>query len=98
MAVLLPLTRWPNLEVKPHLRRVAARRHVVRAAEGREKVVQRGPVGQIYRRELQAPFVAVASEKIVVPDGQIKQMARRNARRIVVIILRSWRRYGYQRR
>lgn len=62
----------------------------MRAAEGREKVVERVVIGEINHRKLNAPFVSVAVEEVVVADRKIKQVPRRDPRWIVVIILSSW--------
>ena len=80
-----------NLEVEAQFQRFGARRHEVRAAERGEEVVQRFFVGQIDHREAQAPLVAVAVEEIVMADGQVEQIARRNSRRILVVVLGSVR-------
>jgi len=63
------------------------------AAESRKKVVQRNFVRQIDDREADAPPVAVTVEEIVVPYGEIKQAARLDALRIVVVIFGKWRWY-----
>jgi hypothetical protein len=61
-----------GLEVKSDLSRQRARRDVVCSAEGGEKVVQRHLVGQVDRREAQAPLVALGAEEVVVPKAKIK--------------------------
>ena len=63
-----------------------ARGDEVRAAEGREEVIQRFLVGQVDDGEAQAPLVAVAVEEIVVADGEIEEIARCDARRILVVV------------
>src|SRR5580704_7569190 len=69
-----------------------ARRYVVRAAEGGKKIVQGGFVGQVDDREAEAPLVAVTVEKIVVAHGEIEEVTRLNAWRILVVVLRAGRR------
>ncbi len=64
------------LEVKADLRRQRPRRDVMRAAERREKVVQRVLVAEVDRGETSAPLVAIAVEQIVVADGEVEQIAR----------------------
>src|SRR5271156_4885830 len=61
-------------------------------AERREEVVQRVVVCQIDHCEAQTPPIAVTSEQIVVADSQVKQAARRDARRVLVVVFgpRSW--------
>ena len=63
------------LEVKADLGGQRAWSDVVRAAEGREKVVEGGFVGDVDRRETQTPLVAVALEQIVVTNGEVEQVA-----------------------
>jgi hypothetical protein len=63
----------------------------VRAAEGGKEVVERHFVGDIDGRDAGAPFVAIPVEKIIVAQSQIKQAARRDARRIVIVVLRAGR-------
>src|SRR5271166_4207823 len=90
-------TRQPavanGLEVKSQLGRQRPRRHVMRAAEGRKKVVQRVLVGDVDGRQLQADFVLVAMKHIVVSHGNVEETARRNAWRILVVVLRIWGRH-----
>ena len=64
-----------------------ARSDVVRAAEGGQEIVESSFVGQVYDGEAEAPLVAVAVEKIVMADGQVKKVPRLNARRTLVVIL-----------
>src|SRR4029077_3585309 len=77
-----------GLEVEPDLRRQCTRCHVVRAAEGGKEVVQSVFVGDIDGRELQTHLVLVATEDVVVSDGNIEQASRRDTRRILVVVLR----------
>lgn len=71
--------------------------YIVRAAECREKVVERVVIGEIDHRKLNAPLIFVAVKTVVVADGKIKQMPRRNPRGIVVIVLSSRCRHFDQR-
>ena len=68
-----------------------SRRDVVRAAEGGKEVVERDFVGQIDDCETQAPLVVVPVQEIIVTDAGVEEMARRNALRPVIVILRSRR-------
>lgn len=90
---------WLNdsvaLEVETQLHRLRSRRYIMRAAERGNEVVQRLVVSQIDHREAQAPFVAVAIEQIVLAHGNVEQVPRSDALRIVVDILRSGRRDRY---
>ena len=60
------------LEMKCQLRRQRPWRYVVRAAKGRQKVVQSFLVHQVNSRDPHTPFVTVSVEKIVVANRQIK--------------------------
>jgi len=86
------------LKVKSDLCRQRPWCQIVRAAEGRKKVVKRVLVGQVHGRQLQAHLVSVAVEHVVVSDRQIKQMARCDSRRILVVVLRSGRRNLHEAR
>jgi len=57
------------LKVKAQLCRVRARRHIVRSAERRKEVVQGFLVGDVDRRQSQAPAIPVALEQVVVANG-----------------------------
>jgi hypothetical protein len=74
------------LEVEAQLHCFGARGHVVRAAECGKEIVQRHFVGQVDDREAQAPLVPVTMEKVVIAHAGIKQAARLDALRIVVVI------------
>ncbi len=73
-----------GLEVEAQLRRIRTRRNEVGAAERGKEVVDRGLVRQVDGGETQAPLVVVAVEEIVFAYAGVKQVARLNARRIVV--------------
>lgn len=66
-----PLARWVGLEVEPYLGGEGSRGHVVGAAEGGKKVVQRVLVCQIDRGQLQADFatVIVKAKQVVISNG-----------------------------
>ena len=76
-------------EVEAELRGVGARRNVVRPAECRKEVVQRVLVGHVDGRQPQTPLVAIAPKQVVLAERHVKQAAGRNARRIVVVVLRA---------
>ena len=59
------------------------------AAEGGEEIIESVSIGQVDDRETQTPLVTVAVEQVVVANGQVKEMAGRNARRISVVIFGS---------
>jgi len=65
----------------------------MRSAERGKKIVQRHLVGQVDGREPQAPLVTVAMEEVVIANAGIEQVARVDARRIVIVILGTWCRY-----
>lgn len=66
---------------------IGPRLNEVRAAEGRQEVVQGLLIGQVHDAELQGGSSSLfASEQIVRPDRQIKQIARSDAGRIRVRI------------
>ena len=84
--------------MKTDLRRERSRRDIVRPAEGRKKVIERVIVRHIDGGQLQAHFVLVAMEmeQVVLADRDVEEVARRNARRIVVIVLGSYCRHFYK--
>ena len=75
------------LKVKTQLCREGAGRNVVGSAEGGEKVIQRDFVRYVDRRELQAPFVFVTVEEVVVSHGKVEEMTWRDASGIVIGIV-----------
>src|SRR6266446_10149727 len=81
------------LEVEAQFSRIRPRRHKMRSAERGQEIVERHFVGQVDGREPQAPLVAIAMEEVVVSNAGIEQVARVDAWRIVVVILRSRCRY-----
>ena len=76
-----------DLEVEPDGPAHRSRSHIVRSAEGRKKIVQRVFVRQVHHRQARAPLVFFAVEEVVVAHGKIEQIARCDARRIVVVVL-----------
>ena len=65
-----------RLEVETNLTGNGARRHVVRAAESGEEVVNAYSVRQIDHGEAGTPLEPVAVEDIVVTHGNVEQIAR----------------------
>lgn len=92
------MPEYEQLEVESDLGGQGAGSNVVRAAERREEIVQREFVRDVDRGEADAPLVAVAVEQVVVADGHVKQVPRRNSLRIVVVVFRVRRRYFHQAR
>ena len=88
--ILSPVSEKGFLEVKSDLRCDRSRRHVVCAAERRQKVVECGFVRYVDRRDLCAPFVLVTVKEVVVADRKIEQVAWRDSLGVVVVILRIW--------
>src|ERR1019366_8114810 len=82
-----------HLKVESEFRRQRARRDIVCPAERGQVVVQRFFVRHVDYGEPRAPFVAVAMEEVVFAQGQIKQVARLDALRIVVVVLGVRSRY-----
>ena len=68
----------------------------MRAAEGGKKVVEGILVGDIDGRHVEVDLVAIGAEEVVLADGSVKQVAGRNARRVLVVVLRARRWDGYQ--
>src|SRR5947209_6478969 len=64
-----------------------ARRHEVCAAEGGQEVVERHLVGQVNDCKSQGHARALRAEQVVCPGAQVKEMTRRNARRIRIVVL-----------
>jgi len=88
-STLLPSPTGEHLlEVESDLSRKRTRRYVVRAAEGREEVVERVLVGDVDCSELETHLVLIAAEDVVVPDGNVEKATRRDPRRVLVIVLR----------
>lgn len=69
----------------------------MRAAERRQEVVKRVRVRDIDRGELQTHFVLVALENIVIANREVEHMSRCGSWRILIVILRAWRRDLHQR-
>ena len=68
----------------------------MRAAERRQEVVKRVGIRDIDRCELQAHFVSVALQQVVIANGDVEHMPRSDPWRILVVILRSGSRYLHQ--
>ena len=66
--------------------RIRPRCDKVRSAERAQEVVERLFVGQVDDRKPNAPLVTVTVEQIVVANAEIKQMAGRDAWRVVIVI------------
>ena len=58
----------------------------MRSAEGRKEIVECVLVRDIDGGKPQAPSALIASEEIVVADGGVEQAARRDARRVLVVV------------
>ena len=65
----------------------------MRATERRQKVIQRILVGDVDAGEGETPLITLALEEVVISQRNVEQMPRRNAGRIVVVILGSGRWY-----
>ncbi len=82
-----------RLEVERHLRRNRSRRHIMCSAKRRKEVVERVLVRQVDCGELETHFVLIATEQVVMSDRNIEKTPRRDARRVVVVVLRTRCRY-----
>ncbi len=60
----------------------------MRAAERRQKIVQRDLVGQVFDRETQRPAAATfAMKQIIRPNSDVEKIARLHAIGIMIVIL-----------
>ena len=89
--LLRPVRISDALEVEPNLRRHRPWRHIVRSAERRQEVVQRVFVRDVHRRQPQTPLVAIAAQQVVLSQRCVEEIPWRNARRILVVVLRARR-------
>ena len=85
-------------KVKAELSGQGARGDVVCPAEGGNEVIEGVLIGNIDRGQLQAHFVLVAVEEIVVTDGEVKEVARGDAVWVVIRIVGAGRGDGHQTR
>jgi hypothetical protein len=65
----------------------------VGSAEGGKEVVQHVVVRQVDHGQLRTHFVFIAVEQVVVSDGDIEEVARRNSLRIMIIVFFEGGRY-----
>ena len=75
-----------RLKIQRDLRRERARRHVVRPAERGQEVIQRVIVGDVDRGQVEVHLVAVGVEEVVLADRDVEQVARSDARWVVVVV------------
>ena len=61
-------------------------------AEGGQEIVKHVRVAQINDLELSTPAISITVKQIVVADRKVEQIARGDARRIMIVILGSGRR------
>src|SRR5215472_7040137 len=87
-----------RLKVKSKFGGEGAWGDVVCAAEGGEKIIEGVLVGQIDRGQDETDLVALAAQQVVVSNGEIKQVSRLDARRILVVVLGPRRRNLHQAR
>src|ERR1700759_1370977 len=79
------------LEVERDLCSRSPRRHVVRSAECRQKVIEHVVVGDVDGGQGQVHLVTFLMEDVVLADREIEQVAWRNAWWVFVVILGSRR-------
>ena len=84
--------------METHLSRDGARCDEVGPAERGEKVVESGLIGHIDGRDLQTELVFIPVKDVVVTHRDVKEIAGSDARRVVVVILRSGSRNRDSRR
>jgi len=58
--------------VEAQFRREAARRHIMRSGEGGKEVIKGNLVRHVDGRQLETPFVFVATKQIVVPHRNVE--------------------------
>ena len=61
----------------------------MRAAKRGKKVVEHVAIGDVNGGELQANFVFISVEQVIVSDGEIEQVEWRDTLRIVIVVLGS---------
>ena len=66
-----------------------ARADEVRPAEGGEEIVERFFVGHVNDGDAGAPSESITMKQVVVANGNVEEIARCDARRILVVILRA---------
>ena len=71
-------------EMEAQLRRVCPWSNEVRPTEGRQEVVECGFVRQVDDGKSQTPLMVIAVKEVVIADGSVKQMSRRDACWIMV--------------
>ncbi len=79
---------WPHsikLEMEGDLSRERPRRHIVRSAERREKVIQRVLVRYVDAGQLQTPAVPVPFEQVVFANGSVEQASWSDSRRVLIV-------------
>ena len=69
-----------------------ARRNEMRAAEGGQEIVKRLFVRQVDRRQPQRHPLVLGAKQVIRADAQVKQVARCDPRRVVIIVLGAVRR------
>ena len=60
------------------------------STERRKEVIETFLVGEIDDGEAKAHFIAVSFEEVVMSNGGVKETSWSDARRVMVVILRSW--------
>ena len=92
LLVVLPESRICFLEMKSEFCRERPRRDVVRAAEGRQKIVKRILVRHIHARHVKTPLVPIPGEEVVFSNGGVEEISLLNPRRIMVVVAGARRR------
>ena len=76
-----------RLEGDPQLKLYRPRGHEVSPAESRQEVIERDPVSDIDRGKPQRQPGALGPQQVVGAEADIKQVSRRNSRRVGIAIL-----------
>src|SRR5207244_9815210 len=81
--------RLAESERKPEVRLPCTWSHGMRSTESGEKVIQSVFIRKVEDRELQSHVVWLGVKKVIRPYAGVEQMARRDARRVRVVVFCS---------
>jgi hypothetical protein len=87
-----------TLEVEGDRGCESTRGHVVRSAEGGEKVIECVFVGYVDRCQLEICLESVGVKQVIFAKREIEEVAWSDAGRVVVVIAGTWRRNLKERR
>src|ERR1700689_4282525 len=75
-----------GLEIQRDFRSHGARSYIMRAAAGGKEVIHGGLVGRFDGGQVKGPFVMHIAEDVVLADGGVEEVARRNALRVLIVV------------